>query len=133
VASNKIVSYDDNSDTSGANVLLSTCVDDSVLAPVNGPSHEVGGHIADENLTLRHLVKREVVKLDTLNSLVVAVVEKLGISSDVPVFMSRNGCVSSALVVGYFVSIAVFLSLRNGTFRPGTGGNKVGGLLFAIL
>ena len=60
VASNQVVSYHDKADAGGADVLLGSGVDDSVLAPVNGLGHEVGGHVADEGLALGHLVEGEI-------------------------------------------------------------------------
>jgi len=60
-------------------------------------------------------------------------VEELGVGGDVPVGIISNSRVARALVVSNLVGIAVFLSLGDGAFRPGAGGQVVGGLHWAVL
>ena len=132
VSRNKIVPDDDEGDAGRSDVLLRTGIHDTVLAPVDRLGHEVGGHVGDENLTLGHLVVREIMEFESLNSLVITVVEKLGVGVDVPVgWLSERG-ITGSLVVGNLVGIAVLETFLDGALGPGTRGQIVRVLLLSI-
>lgn len=65
---------------------------------------------------------REVVEFKTLNSFVIAVMEKGCILFNFPLSRVRNERVLVALVVSNLVGIAVLLSLSDSRFRPSTSG-----------
>jgi len=59
-----------------------------VLGPVDGSGTEVGGHVSDKRLALRDLVVGEVVELESLDRLVVTIMEELRIWINVPFFVT---------------------------------------------
>ena len=129
----KIVPDDDEGDAGRSNVLLRTRIHDTVLAPIDGLGHEVGGHVGDEDLSLGHLVVWEIMEFEALDSLVVTVVEELGVGGNIPVgWFSERGIIGP-LVVGNFVSVAVLEAFLDGALGPSTRRQVVRGLLLSIL
>lgn len=114
VAWDEIVSCNHKGEASGANIFLRARVDNTVLGPVDGLSAEIARHIADESLASRDLLEGELCELEALDGLVVTVMEKLGISIDVPVGWLGDGRVAVALIVSNFVGCAVLLGLLDG-------------------
>lgn len=132
MAWNQIVPGDDDGDAGGSHILLRASVDHTLLAPVDGLAAEVGGHVADEDLALGHLLVREIVELETLDCLIVAVVEELGIVGDVPLGGVSELRVARALVIGDLVGVAVLLGFTDGTLGPGARLEVVGLLFLSV-
>ena len=132
MAGNQVVSSDDEGESGWADILLRASVDNTVLRPVDWLRAEVAGHVADEGLAFGHLVMSELMELEALDSLVVTVVEELGLSVDVPVGWLGNRCVSVGRVVCDLVSIAVLLRLFDGALRPSARSQVVRSLLLSI-
>jgi hypothetical protein len=87
LGTDQVISDDIDADTCGTNVLLSTSIHDGILLPRNRTRAEVGGHVADQGHTLRDLVEGEfgsAWELNTMNGLVVAIVEIGSGGVDVP-------------------------------------------------
>ena len=132
MAGNQVVSSDDEGESGWADILLRASVDNTVLRPVDWLRAEVAGHVADEGLAFGHLVMSELMELEALDSLVVTVVEELGLSVDVPVGWLGNRCVSVGRVVSDLISIAVLLRLFDGALRPSARSQIVRSLLLSI-
>lgn len=79
----EVLSNHGNADSSGTEVLLGAGVDDTVVRPVDGSGAEVGGHVADNGLTLGSL-PIEASELKTLDGLVFNIVEEGSIVGDFP-------------------------------------------------
>ena len=132
MAGNQVVSSDDEGESGWADILLRASVDNAVLRPVDWLRAEVAGHVADEGLAFGHLVMSELMELEALDSLVVTVVEELGLSVDVPVGWLGNRCVSVGRVVSDLIGIAVLLRLFDGALRPSARSQVVRSLLLSI-
>mmetsp|Transcript_889 Transcript_889/g.1216 ORF Transcript_889/g.1216 Transcript_889/m.1216 type:complete len:437 (-) Transcript_889:85-1395(-) len=114
----KVLADDSNSETSGANVLLGTGVDKTVLGNINGLGAEVGGHIGNES----SLDVGSALELNTLDGLIVAVVDILGVSTQLPAINSGDGLIVS---LAGKVRLAELLALIEGLLRPGASDNVV--------
>lgn len=119
---------DHNGQTSGANVLLGTNVDEIEFFPLDVAATKVGAHVTDNFLALGHLVPWEFVELEALDRLILAEVEESGLFLDVPLLMRSNRAILEVLVPGHFVGVAELLGLLDGTFTPCAGGHIVGSL-----
>ena len=116
MASDEIVPNDGDANTGRADVLLCTSIHNSVFAPVDLLGQEVTRHVANEVLALGHEVEWEVlIKLDTLDRLIVTVVEELSVGVDVPLRRISDRPVADTLVVGDFVGVAILASLSDRT------------------
>ena len=132
MACNQVISHDDKSQSSRSNVLLSARIDDSELAPVDGSGTEVRGHITNDSLTFRHLVKGERIEFESLNCLIVAEVEEFGVRVNVPSLRISHSRVLGGFVIGDFVGCAVLLGFFDGAFGPCACRDIVCALLLSI-
>ena len=133
MASNQVVPHDAECQSSRTNVLLSARIDHSVPAPIDGPGAEVGRHIADEDLTFGYLVKGERIELNSLNCLIVAVVEEFGVRVNVPGVRFSHSRVSGVFVISDLVGCAVLLGLFDSALGPCACRHVVRTLLLSIL
>ena len=102
---------DGDGQTCGSQVLLSACVDQAVLAHVNGTGHDVGGHVADQGNTGGSL--GDVLPLGALDGVVGAVVQvgsvgvqgQLVLGGDIGplAVLGGTGHVGLAVLLGFLV------------------------------
>ena len=116
----QVLANDSNAHTGWSDVLLSTCIHHTELAPVNWPRGEVGAHITDEDLVFGDLVEWEVVELKALDGLIVAIMEVRCAVGDLPLFSFRDPCITIWDVGGDLSDLvaSALLGLLDGSLRP---------------
>ena len=132
MSGNQVVSYDDEGNAGWADIFRSASIDDAVLGPVDSSGTEVGGHVSDKRLALRYLIVGEVVELESLDRLVVTVMEELRVWANVPFLMTGQSLVFICYVACNLVDAAVFGGLLDGELGPGSRVEVVRRLLLTI-
>ena len=129
----EVIPHDSDADSGWAYILLSTSINDAVLGPVNWLTAEVGRHVADKRLPCWNFVEGEfVIEFETLNRLVVTVVEVFGVCIDIPISDILDGGVLQILVVSDLRDISKLLCLSDGTLRPCSSRQVVGSWTFLV-
>ena len=129
---NEIVPRDHKADTSRSDILGCTSVNNCILGPVNLFSQEIAGHVADEMLPLRHLLVRKICEFETLDGLVIAIVEERSISIYFPVFRLSKSRIAIASIIRNLVGHTVLISLIYSLLSPVARSQVVCTLLFTM-
>ena len=121
-----VLADDVEGDTGGADVLLSTTVDETVLLDVDGTAHNVRAHIGNQHNVV-DLVSGEVLAdFSTVDGVVGRDVEVVGVSGNGPTL--RDIAVGLVLAAGHDNGLAEVFSLFCSLLCPNTG-LQVGSLL----
>lgn len=120
LVTNEILTNDDDAHTGGPDVLLGAGVDHTVLLPVHFATAHVRTHIAHEDLVGWHLVKGEIVELNSVYGLIITVMEVGGFLIDGPgAWVGESHELSFGVRID-FLSRAVLLCLGDRCLRPGS-------------
>ena len=99
LVTDQVISHYGDANTSRSHVFLCSCINYSILRPVDRLAAEVGGHVTDEGLACWYLIIWEAGEFKTLNCFIVTVVEILCISINLPVCGLSNCSVFRLFVV----------------------------------
>ena len=129
VFADEILTGDDDGQTSRADVLLNTTVDDAVLRNVNRLGEEARRHVCDQGYVAR---LGQLVVDGAVNRLVLADVEVVGVLGNLDGV--DVGHVAERLVLAGRQAVrgAVHLRFLEGLLRPGTGNDVVGHAAFDL-
>lgn len=111
---------------------MSTSINHAVLRPVDGLRAEVGAHVANKNLVFGNGIVREFKELESLNSLVVAVVEELGLLVYFPVCWLSDKGILVLFVVCHLVWSDEFFRFFESSLGPRSSVKVVGGSAFTL-
>ena len=114
----QVISRNDKTQASRADILLCASVDDSILRQIDRLRAEVARHVTDKSLTRGYLVKGELCKLKALDCLVVAVVEEFGLLIDVPISWLSDRGETITRIICDLICRAIFFGLLDCTLRP---------------
>ena len=130
---NQIFPNDYDSYAGRTYILLSSRVNDSISGKIDRSRTQIGWHIADDSLMFWDEMVREVVEFESLDCLVVAEVEELGILSNIPIFVGCDWSKFILLITCDFVSFAEFFRLIDRTLWPESSRYVVGTLPIPVL
>ena len=120
LVTDQIISHYGDANASRSNILLCSCVNYSILGPIDWLAAEVRGHVTDEGLTFRYLIIWEAGEFKPLNCFIVTVVEIFCISINLPVCRFSKSCVFGFFVICNLCCCSILLDFVNGSLRPGS-------------
>lgn len=120
LVTDQIISHYGDANASRSNILLCSCVNYSILGPIDWLAAKVGGHVTDEGLTFWYLIIWEAGEFKPLNCFIVTVVEILCISINLPVCRFSKSCVFGFFVICNLCCCSILLDFVNGSLRPGS-------------